>query len=264
MDVASLYVYPVKGCRGMALQLARIEHDSLQDDRRFLVVDERGSFLSQRNAPRMAHIDARASDDELELQSPGEAALRIRTTRQGDEREVDVWGTACRVVDQGEEAAAFFARALGQPARLVQLAARFQRPLHERLGDHPAGRLRFADAAPLLVVSQASLDDLNGRLEAPVEMERFRANIVVQGCEPYAEDAWARITVGDVTLQRLMPCGRCAVTTLDPLTLERGREPLKTLTTYRRHEEFGALFGTYYVQLGEGVVRVGDPVHELG
>lgn len=260
MDIASLYVYPVKGCRGMALESARIEQDSLQNDRRFLVVDERGKFLSQRNAPRMAHIDARAAHDELELTSPGQAPLRIRTTRQGDERDVDVWGTVCRVVDQGEEVAAFFARALGQPAHLVQMAATFRRPLHPRLGDHPPGRLRFADAAPLLVASQASLDDLNGRLDAPLGMERFRPNIVIQGCDPYAEDAWERITVGDVTLERLIPCGRCAVTTMDPETLERGREPLRTLTTYRRDEELGALFGSYYVHLGEGTVRAGDRV----
>ena len=248
----------------MALVSTRVQPDSLEDDRRFLVVDEQGSFLSQRQAPRMAHIDARVSDAELELSAPGQAPLRIRPTRDGDEREVDVWGTVCRVVDQGEAAAAFFGRVLGRPARLVQMAARFERPLPEKLGNHPPGRLRFADAAPLLVASLASLEDLNERLDAPVEMERFRPNIVVRGCEPYEEDRWRRITVGEVTLERLAPCGRCTVTTIDPATLARGEEPLRTLGTYRRQEPFGVTFGTYYAHLGEGTIRIGDPVRALG
>ena len=260
MEVSQLTVYPVKGCRGVALERAVVAADALEHDRRFVVHAGDGKFLSQRNHAAMGRIDARIEDARLTLAAPGVEPVRVPPVLEGIETDVDVWGTTCRVVDQGDEAAAFFERVLGVPCRLAGLAKGFHRPLHDGLGDRPAGRLRFADAAPVLVASEASLEDLNARLDAPVEMERFRANLVVRGCEPYAEDGWERITVGDVTLERLVPCGRCVVTTIDPVTLVRSKEPLRTLATYRKDDTYGVLFGTYYLHRSEGTLRVGDEV----
>ena len=122
------------------------------------------------------------------------------------------------------------------------------------------GRLTFADASPLLVVGSESLADLNARLETPLPMNRFRPNIVIDGCPPYAEGGWDRILVGDLVLERLAPCGRCAITTTDQASAERGKEPLTTLETYRRDPDFGVIFGSYYGHTTIGRLAVGDAV----
>ncbi|HLE91652.1 MAG TPA: MOSC domain-containing protein, partial [Anaerolineales bacterium] len=126
----------------------------------------------------------------------------------------------------------------------------------------PDDHTGFADAYPILLTSEESLSDLNSRLEAPVPMNRFRPNIVVKGCEPFAEDTWKRIRIGNVELAVVKPCARCVVTTIDKETLEQGKEPLKTLGRYRRHE-LGAIFGQNVISLNEGSVRLGMNVEVL-
>lgn len=260
MEVRSLHVYPIKSCRGISLEEVEVQTAAMKDDRRFLVVDGEGRFLSQRNVPRMAHVEPRVAGDALEFSMRGKEPLRIVTTRDGEPRETSIWGNACQVVDQGDEAARWLEDVLGRPCRLVQMAGGYERAMHQQLAGGPTGKLHFADAAPLLVTSEASLEDLNARLDAPVPMERFRPNLVVRGCDAYAEDTWPRIRVGDVALAPLTPCGRCVITTTDQETLARSKEPLRTLATYRRHEDLGALFGMYYLHQNEGMIRVGDAV----
>jgi uncharacterized protein YcbX len=171
---------------------------------------------------------------------------------------VVVWEDECPAVDEGMDAAQWFSEHLGHPARLVRLADDDARPLASSSAQ-PGDRVSFADGFPFLLISRASLDELNRRLSLPVAMERFRPNIVVAGCEPHDEDGWHRLSIGEVVFRVAKPCARCVVVTVDQATGERGREPLRTLSTYRTVD--GQVhFGQNLIHEGRGVVRVGDPV----
>ncbi len=260
MQVSALHVYPVKSCRGAALESAEVVERAIRHDRRFMVVRPDGALLTQRQEPRMALIEVAVDDDALTLDVAGQESCRIETRAVGPSRRVEVWGSPCEVVDQGDVVATWLSEYLGTPARLVAMSGGYRRPLREPLPREFDGRLSFADAAPLLVVGAASLDDLNRRLGEPVPMNRFRPNVVIAGAAPYAEDTWGRIRIGDIELVRLIPCGRCAVTTIDQATGAGGQEPLRTLASYRPQTAFGVPFGSYYGHVGTGPLRVGDAV----
>lgn len=259
MRVSGLFVYPVKSCRGMAVDAVDVLETSLRNDRRFMVVAPGGGFLTQRQLPRMALIEAGIEGDVLELRSPGRAPLLVEARREGETEDVAVWDTPCLVVDQGDAAAEWLFASLGTPARLVAMVEGYRRPVQERLSREFDGRLLFADSAPFLVASEASLEDLNRRLSDPVPMDRFRPNIVVSGCIPYAEDTWETVRIGDIELRHMEPCGRCVFTTTDQTTAERpNNEPLATLATYRRDPERGVTFGSYYGHVSTGRLAIGD------
>jgi uncharacterized protein YcbX len=172
--------------------------------------------------------------------------------------DVRVWGDECRGAPVGEEADRWFGEFLEFPCRLVH------KPDDDiRLVDSPCAeggdQVGFADGFSFLLISEASLDDLNGKLEEPVSMNRFRPNLVVRGCEPYAEDGWSRVRIGALPFRVAEPCSRCAITMVDQETGARGKEPLRTLATYRRSGE-GVLFGRNLIHGSPGIVRIGDPV----
>ena len=169
---------------------------------------------------------------------------------------VTIWEDRCNAVTADPAAAEWFTGFLGTPCRLVRMPASTVRQVD--LGWAVEGdRVGFADGFPFLLISQSSLDELNRRLDEPVPMDRFRPNVVVEGGEPFAEDGWAHVTMGEVGFRVVKPCARCVITTTDQLSGERGREPLRTLATYRR---FGnkVLFGQNLIHNGTGVVRIGD------
>lgn len=264
MRISGLFVYPVKSCRGIALDEVEVGEQAFVNDRRFMVIQPEGKFITQGLRPVMAQIEASVHGDVVELDAPGRQPIRVEARTTGERQAVSLWGTPCEVVDQGDEVAAWLSEILETPARLVAMAAGYERPVHEKLPRAYDGRLIFADAAPILVISEASLDELNDRLDTPLPMNRFRPNLVVSGCEPYAEDAWDRIRLGGFELARMVPCGRCSVTATDQATGERGEEPLRTLATYRKDETYGVMFGTYYGHLGTGRLAVGDLVEVMG
>jgi uncharacterized protein len=198
----------------------------------------------------------------LQLSAPGMAPLQVALPVAGaPRREVLIWKSTVDAVDGGDAAAAWLGGFLGIEARLVRMDATARRVVG---GAHAAVPVSFADSAPLLLVSQAALDGLNARLEAPVAMARFRPNLVVTGVAAHAEDGWRRVRIGDVEFEALKPCVRCVFTTVDPLTATtdpRG-EPLRTLATYRRGDG-GVQFGQLLLPCGNGALRVGDPVQPL-
>lgn len=259
--VSQLNVYPVKGLKGIAVDSAAATERGLEHDRRFMVVDPSGAFMTQREHPRMATVWTEIDGGELRLAAPDfdEVAVPVAPA-DGEPMEVEVWNTRCRALAPSPAADRWLTGYLGRPCRLVYM------PDSTRRASNPAfagpGRLvGFADGYAFLVVSEASLAELNGRLARPVPMDRFRANIVVTGTAAFAEDGWGEFTAGGATLRMAKPCGRCQVTTTDQSTGEvTGPEPLATLATYRDSREFGARFGMNAVTVRTGAIRLGDAV----
>src|SRR5688572_5575526 len=267
--VAALNVYPVKSCRGIACERADVTPQGLAArgvrDREWLVVDPGGQFVTQREHPRLALVEVDATDGAITLRVPDRDALRPRP--DGEVREVRVWRAHLRGHDAGDEAAEALSGFLGTDVRLV----RFDDTRPRRVNPDYAGTTKattlYADGYPVLVVSQASLDDLNARLVgrgvAPLPMNRFRPNLVIDGVEAYEEDHIGTLAIGGVELRLVKPCTRCEVTTTDQQTTRRSHEPLHTLSTYRRDDRLaGVTFGmNAIVVAGVGqTLTVGDDI----
>ncbi len=199
----------------------------------------------------------------MELSAPDYDSLQISIQTTGVPVSVDVWKSrGIQAIDQGEETAQWFSDWLGTEVRLVHIADGYLRRVSAEYAIHADDHTGFADGYPILLASEEGLQDLNSRLDTPVPMNRFRPNVVVKGCEPFAEDTWNRIRAGDVELAVVKPCARCVVTTIDKNTLETSREPLKTLGKYRKHK-LGAIFGQNVIPLNEGSLRLGMTVEVL-
>lgn len=261
--VTSLFYYPVKSCRGIAVDAATLDRRGIVDDRRFMIVDEWGRFVSQRSHPRLALVDVRIDGDQLLFAAPGTNSVAIPIVRAGATRTVVVWADQCEAIDQGSEAARWLSDFLGSNVELVRLDDGFTRSVDPTYAVRSTDEVGFADAYPLLVIGEESLDDLNTRLAEPVLMNRFRPNVVVRGGGPYAEDRWRRVRFGEVSASIVKPCARCSTTTVDQETGARGKEPLRTLATYRFDPERDVLFGQNVVHAGPGTIRIGDAVEIL-
>ncbi len=268
--VTGLFLYPVKSLRGYAVPAAEIDALGFVGDRRFLVVDDTGAFLTQRTVPRMACIATQLVDGTLTLSAEGAGSVPVSTASDPSAplRTVSVWkSTGLQAEDCGPAADAWLSWYLGFPCHLVRIGGRFVRPVLKSAA-RPGDLVHFGDAEPLLIISQGSLDDLNDRIQSnhgePVPMNRFRPNIVVDGCAPFAEDDWPRIRIGNALLRHGGLCARCIVTTTDQLTGERtGKEPLRTLASFRRDkaDPTDVNFGVNLInETKQGLIRVGDEV----
>ena len=264
--ISALYIYPIKSCGAIHHARADLSPRGLRHDRQWMVVDPAGRLITQREIPQMALIQPTLTDTEMILTAPTLPPLHIPlTTRDGQRREVVVWKDTCTAVDEGDEAAAWFSQALGVPAALVKMADDFRRITSTHYTD-TAGEVGFADGYPLLFISEASLADLNSRLIAKgaeaVPMSRFRPNVVIAECEPYAEDTWQHVNIGGVPFDVVKPCARCVMTTVDPATgqITDVREPLATIASYRRGANGGAMFGQNVIHRGIGLMSVGDEI----
>jgi uncharacterized protein len=263
MRVTSLHYYPVKSCGGTSIQHATIDARGFVEDRAWMVTTDDGLFLTQRDMPRMALIRPRADAGTLVLSAPGMPPLQVIRRTDGTRRDVAVWNDLCATLDQGDEPARWLSTFLGSPCRLVRMADDFVRQTHPVYSAGFAGQVGFADGYPMLLITQASLDDLNRRLAEPLPMNRFRPNVVVKGTGPYAEDDWGLIRIGNVSFAVVKSCARCPITTTDQDTAETAREPLRTLATYRHVRGRGVMFGQNLIHTGAGSIRVGDPVEVL-
>lgn len=260
ITISSLIYYPIKACRGFEVESATVERMGLQHDRRMMVTTPDGHFLTQREYPRLALVTPKLENGALELSAPHYDSLRLGIQTSGTPVSVEIWKSkGVQAVDQGDEAAQWFSDWLGTNVRLVHFADGYKRIVNEEYAVNADDHTGFADGYPILLASEEGLADLNSRLESPVPMNRFRPNVVVRGCGPFEEDAWNRIQAGDVVLAVVKPCARCEVTTIDKETLERNKEPLKTLGKYRK-QKLGAIFGQNVIPLSEGQLHVGMPV----
>lgn len=262
--LSALRVYPVKSCGPLAPHGWEVDRFGLRLDRAFMVVDAAtGVFVSQRDEPALARIAPSLAGDELVLAAAGAGELRVRLgVCDGPRRRVRVWRHEGDGVDLGEPAAGWLSRLLGRELRLVGTPPDHARPVNPARSP-VAAEIAFADGYPLLVVSRSAVDALNARLPEPIPFDRFRPNLVIDGCAPHAEDGWRRIRVGGLELLLVEPSDRCAVTTVDQRTGQRtGAEPLRALAGYRRRD--GAVwFGQNAVALGCGRLEVGARVEVL-
>jgi uncharacterized protein len=262
--IAALYVYPVKSCRGISVDSARIADTGFEHDREWLIVNGDGEFMTQREEPRLALIEVSLNPDDLELRTPDMNALRIPYGSTGNQVAVYCFKDLCAAIDEGDAAAAWLAEFLGYPSRLLRFDRSRPRLSNQEWTGGIEARNQFNDGFPWLVLSRASLDDLNGRLPKPLPMNRFRPNIVLDGVPAYAEDQTSDFRIGEARFRIVKPCTRCAITTTDQESGSRdGDEPLRTLKTYRFDRNLkGVLFGQNAILLaGTGrVVKVGDEV----
>jgi uncharacterized protein YcbX len=255
--IASLVTYPIKSCGGVARTRTQFGEAGLEHDRLWMVVDDDGEFLSQREVPRMALVRTAIRLNELRIRAPGMIGIDLPIEVEEDEpdvvRRVSVWNDVVDAVDEGDYVAAWFTGFLGRTARLAKLHPQARRLVNRRRTGGIEIAHRFADSAPLLVTSEASLDDLNLRLEGTgtqqVQMDRFRANIVLSGVDAYAEDRIDTLAVGGVVLKALKPCVRCEIPCTDQATGEVGAEPMATLAAYRgdARANGGITFGMHFI-----------------
>ncbi len=262
--LASVHIYPLKGCRAVDLQVSVVEPWGLAGDRRWLLVDSDSQFITQRKHPALARLVVRYGPGaDITVSSDGYPAARVPAPDGFAELlKVTVWRSMVLAAAAGAEADAWFSAYLGEPVRLVYLDDPTRRAVDPRFS-RDGDVVSFADGYPLLLTSTGSLDQLGEWLTAagdqPVPMNRFRPNVVVTGCEPWAEDRWRRIRIGSVSFRVAKPCGRCVVTTTDQTTGERGTQPLRILAARRRLDK-NVVFGQNLIPDSPGLIRAGDPV----
>jgi uncharacterized protein YcbX len=268
MQVTSVFLYPVKSLRGFAVPAAEIDALGFVGDRRFLLVDANNQFLTQRALPRMALVETALTATDLVLRAPhgGSCAVPLHATTPPGILAVRIWKSEGLLAeDCGVEVAVWLSDFLRHPCRLVRIGEKFRRPVLKPRAQ-PGDVVNFADACPFMILSEASLYDLNNRLDTPLPLDRFRPSFMVNGCEAFAEDTWTRFRVGTVTFRAAGPCIRCMITTTNQLTAERGKEPLRTLATYRRDppDSTDVKFGQNVIhETKAGTVRAGDTVELL-
>ena len=269
MHIAALHLYPVKSLRGFAVPAVDIDELGFAGDRRFLVIDETGKFQTQRQNARMALVDTALANGALTLSAEGAGRISVPTAPDtaAQLRTVTVWKSeGLQAEDCGPVVAAWLSDFLQLKCRLVRIGEKFRRPVLKKAAV-PGDAFSFADGAPILVTSEASLSDLNDHIQEnagdPVPMDRFRPNLVISGCDAFAEDTWPAIRIGDAILRTAGKSDRCIVTTTDQFTGVRGKEPLKTLAIYRRDpvNPSSVYFGANFInETKRGTIRVGDPV----
>lgn len=259
IQLTALTVYPIKSAGGISVNDWTVDEFGLRYDRRWMVVDQSGEFLSQRSHPQLALVRPSIEDSSLRIDAPGMRSLELPLEPSGSATaEVRVWKDTCPAAWQGDLPAAWFSEFLGCSCGLVYMTGETVRPADPTYA--PDGtRVSFADAFPFLLISEESLADLNRRLADPLPMNRFRPNLVVAGVAPYQEDGWDRIEISGIGFRVVKPSARCVVTTTNQMTGEQGKEPLRTLATYRRVDG-EVMFGQNAVHERTGRLRLGDTV----
>jgi uncharacterized protein YcbX len=255
----SLHRYPIKACHGHDLTTATVGPLGLDGDRRWMITDADGTFITQRQLPALARLQPTITADGLHLRGGNGETIEVRQpSTDAATLTVQVWRSTVTAPLAAAPVHAWLSRQLDRECRLVYMPddlVRTTNPDYSRPGD----RVSFADGYPLLLTTQASLDRLNGELEAPVPMERFRPNLVVTGSEPFAEETWQQITIGGTVFDVVKPCERCVVITVDQQTgVLTGKEPLRTLARLRAPGK--VIFGVNLIPRQLGTLSAGDTV----
>jgi len=268
MHLSEINIYPVKSLRGIWLSESTVEPRGLTFDRRWMLVDSDGRFMTQREFPRMALISVEVNSSGLTVGAPETEPLWISSGAKKDtvrSHPVTIWNSVCEAAFYPAEVNAWFSGVLGTECRLVAMPETTKRPVDPEYALRPADdHVSFADGYPFLLIGEGALADLNSRLEEKVPMNRFRPNFVVAGSEAFAEDGWKKIRIGETIFHVVKPSARCVLTTVDQATgIKDGKEPLRTLASFRTVGQ-KVLFGQNLIAEDTGrVIRVGDKVEVL-
>jgi len=267
IKITGLTIYPVKSLAGIPLQSSELDSMGLKYDRRWMLVSPDGMFLTQRKFPQMALVSTALKNGQLTLSRKDKEDHSVpEISADAKMMDVRIWRDTVTAQRVGDESDAWLSEALGFDCHLVYIAENEVRQCSLDYADE-GDRTGFADAFPILVISEESLGDLNNKLETkgkkPVPMKRFRPNIVVTGCEAFAEDTWKMLTIGEIAMRGIKLCDRCILTTVDPVTGERtGKEPLETLGEYRKWDN-KVYFGMNLIHEQQGTIKIGDDVTVL-
>lgn len=261
-QLSQIWIYPVKSLGGISVQRANVLPKGLQHDRRWMLVDHTGKFLSQRQVPLLSQFKTRIDDDTIVIQHHDDHVVVHPGQAEGETiPQAQIWDDIVSTKEVSTVHSKWFSERLGIDCKLVFFPEENPRavdPGYKINDDHTS----LSDAYPFLIIGQASLDDLNSRLSEPVPINRFRPNFVFTGGTPYEEDSWRNFSIGDNTFAGVKLCSRCIMTTVNPETGARGSEPLKTLSTYRSKNN-KIYFGQNAIALEANVVSVGDLITVL-
>lgn len=269
IELSELNIYPVKSLRGISLTEALVEERGLKHDRRWMLIDKNGKFMTQREFPRMATINIAVENGSLQVLAEGKSPFEVPARPDTGKRvTVDVWGRPAEVEEFDDSVNLKFSEYLDVACRLLYMSDSDTRLVSKEYAIREGDRVSFADGYPFLLIGEGSLQDLNSHLESQVPMNRFRPNFVVKGTEPFAEDTWKKIRIGSTIFHLVKPCARCVTTTVDQARGEfTGTDPLRTLALYRtvRTENLnGAMFGQNLIAENFGeTISVGDEVEIL-
>lgn len=255
--LSAITLYPIKSLAGISVNAWPLTTTGLQYDRKWMLIDREGQFLSQRRLPKMALVKTAIKAAELVVSAPDMADLHLSLTPTGNEFiNSTIWRDQCEALHISAQADAWFSAFLQQDCRLVYQADELNRKVDPQYS-LDTDRTAFSDGFPLLLIAEASLAALNQDLAMALPMTRFRPNLVVSGCSAYAEDSWREITIGDIGFRLPKPCSRCGITTLDPETAVAGKEPLTTLNRTRKWQN-NVYFGQNALHDQTGILTVGD------
>ncbi|MGL5075867.1 MAG: MOSC domain-containing protein [Waterburya sp.] len=273
MIISELYVYPLKSCQGIELQQAQVTNQGFLWDREMMLVSGSGKFITQRQFPQLAKVKVEIieSNISLRIEDATLPPLTFSPTLTGNLIEVEIWRDRLLAIDQGDTVAQWFQQLLNlepnKVCRLVRQSPEHLRLLESKYASNQENILSFADNYPIMLTATASLTELNQRIveihqqaKQAIPMNRFRPNIVVQTTEPFVEDTWSVIQIGEIRFTVVKPCSRCIITTIDQQQGAKNqlKEPLNTLGTFRQLSEQGVMFGVNMIPQNQGTIKVGD------
>ncbi len=256
--LSGIYIYPIKSLGGISLPAATVEEKGLQYDRRWMLIDEEGTFITQRKYAVLALLQVRIDNNRLIITHKHNAAQTVSFSTEehtGKIVPVSIWDDQCQALEVSHEVSRWFSSFMEKQVRLVRMPDKEKRLVDPKYA-HEQEIVSFADGYPFLIISEASLTGLNTRLQQPVPMDRFRPNFVFTGGEPHIEDQFHTFTIGGILFRAVKPCARCVLTTVDQKTGEKSAEPLKTLASYRTKNK-KVMFGQNLLHTGSGTVQIG-------
>ena len=260
-SLSSIYRYSIKSTQGESLSTALVDQMGIPSDRLWMVAEENGRMITGRTDPALVLVKVTLTDNTLTLNAPDMPSLTIARSHFEQSAAASVWDDDFQAWQGCTEADAWFSDYLWRPVKLMHVGKHSNR----RVENHPDLPLSFADGYPLLLINQASLDDLSARIGREIAVAQFRPNLVVDCAGAFAEDSWQQLRIGPVTFRIAKPCARCVFTTIDPVSAQAAadQEPLRTLSTFRTVDD-GVMFGVNLIAESAGEISVGMPVTLIG
>jgi len=239
IELSHIFIYPVKSISGISLSISKITPAGLKNDRRWMIINDKNMFVTQRLHPELSLININLEENMIQLTAPDMSSIHLPVELiEGDSVSVRIWSDTVDGISAEKEHNDWISRYLGIKARFVYMPDTTRRQVDQGYAKSPADRVSFADGFPFLLLSEESVDNLNTRLnkknELPVTIKRFRPNFVIRGCTPHAEDDWKNFRISGNYFHMVKPCSRCIMTTVNADTGKKGVEPLRTLLEYRK------------------------------